>query len=157
MSPVLRWSIALLGLALTSIASAQTPAHPCAALADPDARLACYDRAFPPAVARAQDPAATQRRDFGLSGVEREERQAARGVVPAPALDRIRGKVTALRIAADGRRMVELDNDQLWLLTEGSTRGRIELGDEVTVRAAALSSFMLVTKGGAGLRARRVR
>lgn len=130
-------------------ANAQTgiPSHPCAATQDRDARLSCYDRVFPvtPDVVEAEAERATSA--FGMRA------QPAR--IDAP--DEVRARVARLVQDARGARTVTFDNGQVWRLTESGTRGRLAEGDTVTVREAALGSYMLVTSGGAVLRARRVR
>lgn len=155
-----RWFGATLALAQLPFAvfaagpSPQEPTHPCAALALPAERLACYDRAFPPRI----DPGAVAEqaeRDFGLT---REQQRAHLPEALRPAdPDRIRARVATVAPAGNGQRLVTLDNGQAWLLVENSSRGRFDPGDEIVVRKAALGSYMLEAGDGANLRARRVR
>jgi hypothetical protein len=150
----------LVALMLVVSASAHAGTHPCAALHDGDARLACYDRAFPPAAgsSSAVDHAAERERalkDFGLTGRQLNEQDPQR--MGERAVDRIEAAVTRISYTAEGKRVVGLDNGQTWLLTEATSRGQLQSGDRVTVRNAALGSFMLVTPRGIALRARRTR
>lgn len=130
--------------------------HACAGIASPTERLACYDTAFPPlsdpeALARAKEKAVAE---FGLSQDQLRERDpnAARNVDPS----RIEGTVAALSQRADGVRVVTLDNGQVWVLTEVTSKGPLYVGDQVKVRKAALGTYMLVTPGGVPLRVRRM-
>lgn len=135
--------------------------HPCTQVVDPGERLACYDAAFPPSAdarkaavdIEAQREAAL--RDFGLNKMQLRESQPERMQVIAP--DRIEAKVVRVHQTADGKRSVTLDNDQVWLLTEATSKGWLEDGDRVVIREAALGSYMLLTPSRIALRARRIR
>lgn len=154
----------LLVLALVSMpaaAQADDPTHPCASVVEPVERLVCYDKAFPPAAGvQAGNVDLEARRqealeEFGLNKQQLFDRQPEelREIQP----DRIEGVVKGVAERADGGRVVTLENDQVWLLTEGRSRGRLETGDKVTIREAALSSYMLFTPAGIPLRAKRLR
>jgi hypothetical protein len=162
-----RGALALLALACTAAATAAT--HPCAAIAAPEQRLACFDAAFPSAPASsasASAPAASTvatpagdddaaRRDFGLNERQRH------ALDPQPVRDsgpeRIEATVATLQYAAGGERVFTLDNGQVWQQTEASSRGRVSPGDRIHVRRASLGTFMLVTPARVGLRVRRLR
>lgn len=156
--------IALAGLGtMAGDASAQGTAHTCAVISDANERLACYDRAFPPiagagTVASAEQLEARRKlaaEEFGLNPRQIFERkpQALQEVEP----DRIEGTVKSIVERADGERVVTLENGQVWLLTEVTSRGRLAVGDNVTVREAALGTYMLLTPKRIPLRAKRLR
>jgi hypothetical protein len=142
-----------------SAAESSATSHPCTTVVDPAERLACYDAAFPPvsgARSGAIDVEAERARalkNFGLNKIQVNERQ------PQPLRDlepeRIEAKVVRVTSRATGERIVTLDNGQTWLLTEATSKGRLKPGDPVTVRTAALGTFMMVTPSRAALRARR--
>lgn len=140
--------------------SAAAQQHPCAATREAAARLACYDRAFPPAEGSSTELVDVEaqrelaRKQFGLSGQQRRESDPG---VEAVEVGRVQARVTRIAVTAEGERVVTLDNDQSWRLIEDRANGRIEIGDTVVVRKAALGSFMLVTPHGLALRARRTR
>lgn len=148
-------------MATVQTAAADAAGHPCAGVPQAEARLACYDRAFPPAVGAdtsimdLEDRRQQGLRDFGLSRQQMREQDPERMNIDAP--DRVQARIVRVGAAAEGRRTVTLDNDQMWLLTESTSRGRLEPGAPVVVREAALGSFMLVTESGVALRARRIR
>ncbi|MFA6984863.1 MAG: hypothetical protein WC213_01480 [Arenimonas sp.] len=150
----------ILSLALTT-AVAAAESHACTTVIDPAERLACYDAAFPPvsgARSGAIDVAAERekaRQNFGLNRLQVNERQPEQLRDLAP--ERIEAKVARLSMLAGGERVVGLDNDQTWLLTEATSKGRLKIGDPVVVRTAALGTFMLVTPGRVALRARRIK
>lgn len=152
------WSVA---------ANAGEPAHPCATQADPTARLACYDRAFPPAAgaadatpveARERESTGAVReqavREFGLSAEQRRARDPE-GAREAR-IERIQATVVGIDERSNGQRVVRLDNGQTWLLTEATSRGQLRPGDAIHIRNAALGTFMLVTPARVALRARRL-
>jgi len=141
--------------AATSVAVAQEPSHACAGVAEPTERLACYDAAFPPlsdpeALARAREKAVAE---FGLSTDQLRERDPSRG---RDEPSRIEAAVAGLGQRADGLRVVTLDNGQVWVLTKVTSKGPLNVGDRVKIRAAALGTYMLVTPGGVPLRVRRM-
>jgi len=148
----------LLVLSLLSPLPALADSHPCAEREDPQARLACYDEAFPPlAAAPAIAPARSEAeriQTFGLTqrAVE-ESKPAAEREQP---IDRIEASVTAVRSIQGGQRLLTLDNGHIWQVTEGGSRGFLKAGDRVTIRRALMGSHILSTPGGVGLRVRRV-
>lgn len=134
--------------------------HPCATVVDPDQRLACYDSAFPPAGGArsgAFDPVAERAkalRDFGLNREQLRVRQPEHVLALEP--DRIEGKILRISQLATGERRITLENKQVWLLTEVSSRGYLREGESVTIKTAALGTFMLITPRRVPLRARRL-
>ena len=139
--------------------TAQAASHPCAELAEAQARLNCYDQAFPP-TATASKPGPTGRsetevkQEFGLTDRELEARQPV--AERDPEVDRISAVVVEIRKPRGHQRVLELDNGQTWKLIEGGTRGPLKRGDSVVIRRAMFGSFLLTTPGGIALRARRV-
>ena len=150
---------ACLGLLLSVTHAVAAPpqalGHSCAAVTGASERLACYDAAFPPVAAA--DVASERERalkEFGLNKTQLRERDPARMSVVAP--DRIEALIARLSVRPTGERVVTLDSGQVWLLTEVTMKGPVSIGDRVTVREAALGSFMLVTPKNVALRARRI-
>lgn len=140
--------------AATTTAAAQEQSHSCAGVAGPTERLACYDAVFPPlsdpeALAQAKEKAVAE---FGLSSSQLRERTPNH----APEPSRIEAAVASLSQRSDGSRVVTLDNGQVWVLTKVTSKGPLNVGDRVKVRAAALGTYMLVTPGGVPLRVRRM-
>jgi hypothetical protein len=142
-------------------ASAQIGAasHPCAEQSDPQARLVCYDAAFPPLTA---EPAQIEseeeieqrvREDFGLGSSEIQRRRPE--LATDPEIEDIAAAVTRVSSLPGGQRLVVLDNGQSWRVIEGSSRGPLRNGDSITITRAALGSFRLITPAGVGLRVRR--
>jgi hypothetical protein len=142
----------------------------CVAIAAPDARLACYDamagrrdpaspaasatgstapapnRAPPVAAAAAAgDPAVADPATFGLSEARRR--------APEARTDSIQAKVLTLSGDRSGQTLVRLDNGQTWVLSE--TDVRLAVAEQVTIRRAALGSYLLVTDKRHSYRARR--
>lgn len=150
-------ALVVLGLVPIATATASGPqSHACAGVSPPSERLACYDAAFPPlsdpqALAQAKEKAVAE---FGLSDDQLRERDPARARDLEPS--RIEATVSVLGQRADGARVVTLDNGQVWVLTTVTSKGPLNVGDRVTVRAAALGTYMLVTPGGVPLRVRRM-
>lgn len=147
----------VLTLTMTAGASAaESPAksHPCATVADPTERLACYDAAFPPA-ADAESERDRALREFGLNKAQLRVRDPERMRDVSP--DRIEAGVARVDPRPTGERVVTLDSGQIWLLTEVTSKGQLRSGDRVVIRAAALGSYMLVTPGRVSLRARRIK
>lgn len=133
--------------------------HPCASEVGADARLACYDKAFPPVEGAESGVAGLEERrkqaieDFGFNKQQRVERDPELQAIEP---DRIQATVEGVLERPSGERVITLVNGQVWLLTEGGSRGRLKAGDQVTIRNAALGSFMLITPSGIALRAKRL-
>jgi hypothetical protein len=154
-------------------ASPEQASLSCAAIADDSSRLACYDAlwrdAGAPSSAKAVAPVpaagaavATQAPasavdpvdDFGLSEAAKRARDPAQA---EPANSSISGVVTAVRRQPAGELIVTLESGQVWTQITVDTRARVAVGDTVTIRRAALGSFMLVTANRYATRVRRVK
>ncbi len=138
-------------------ASTQAADHPCAAVAAPDARLACYDRAFPPHDGATRGGAthdAAGRSDFGFTAAEVRTRAAHSATSDEPRA--VAMTVVAVREEATGRFVATMDNGQVWAQTEADSRVRPRAGHAVTIKRGVLGSYLLVTDKGVGTRVRRI-
>ncbi|WP_259165984.1 type VI secretion protein [Xanthomonas sp. 4461] len=140
----------LLMVCATSAAAQQVTTHACASVPDPLPRLACYDASFPPSPEVRAAEAGRGLREFGRNPAQ----ASAMSPVKPPA--QVSATVVTVTYRADGTRVVVLDTRQRWALTEATSRGHLAEGDAVTIRTAAMGSYMLVTPGGVALRARRL-
>lgn len=122
------------------------PAHRCAAIEDDSVRLACFDEAFP----RAADAA----KDFGLSA--RQVAQATDHAAGSGAPTRITARVLSVTRIKSGQFIVTLDNGQTWRQGEGESYAPLDADETVTIKKAALGSYILITSGGRSIRVRRV-
>jgi hypothetical protein len=162
-------------------------ARGCAAIVDDRARLACYDSLFgkpvasapaaAPATASAATPsvagpassgtsaataaapttaAATDpEADFGLTEAAKRAREPEQSKEELP--DSITGTVAKVGQRPAGELVVTLDSGQVWTQVEVDVRARIAVGDTVTIKKAALGSFLLVTASRYATRVRRVK
>lgn len=142
--------------AATPTMASENQSHDCAGVASPAERLTCYDTAFPPVVDPEARALAEEKamKNFGLSETELRERDPD----PNRAADRskIEATVTAVTHRSDDRRVVTLDNGQVWALTRATSMGPLGAGDRVEIRTAALGTYMLLTPSGVPLRVRRI-
>jgi hypothetical protein len=152
----------------------------CAGIAAPAARLACYDalagRAPDSAAATADlsAPAATHHAPAHASAATANAQAALAAAAADPAnfgLDMahvervpdaptsVRGEVKSVSQGggAGGRGTVQLDNGQVWQFTESGADGRVQVGDTVTIKRAALGSFLLVPPSKRSFHVRRIR
>jgi len=146
----------LLAVSQATGAAPQVTGHACASVTGVTERLACYDAAFPP-VSGAVDAASVRKQaleDFGLNKAQLRDRDPERMGVASP--DRIEATIARMTERATGQRVITLDSGQVWLLTEVTIKGRLRVGDRVTIREAALGSHMLLTQKNVALRARRI-
>jgi len=140
----------LLGPGLAHAAPDPAAIATCTAISRPPARLACYDALFgvpsdSAATASPQDRTASIEADFGLRHPS----------APAPTEHAsISARIVA--VALDGHQAVRvtLDNHDVWLVLEDGSR--IGLGDTVTIRKAAMSSYLMTTPDRHVYRVRRV-
>lgn len=143
--------IALCGLlgGLPFTALAQT-SHACGAVVEPLERLACYDKAFPPARLVVEAAAEKGVKQFGLDAKPIAPRKPATDADP----EQISSRIATLLESSGGQRTVTLENGQVWLL-DGS-RGTLNEGDTLTLRKAALGGHMALTSTGVRIRASRI-
>jgi len=178
-------SCLLLGL---SVAAGAAPSNDdmarCAAIAAPDARLACYDGlahrpaekipsavATPPArsareasatvptvaapasaaAATAQVPAAAPNpadpKNFGLTPAQQHTTESGPKSIAA--------QISIVSANHAGQTVVALDNGQAWTVMDND--GRLAAGDAVTIRRAALGSFLMMAPSNHSYRVRRVK
>ncbi len=151
----------LLGVSLAASSAAPGPGDlaRCATIAAPDQRLACYDllagrppdrtapalSAPPPAAAAAPAtapaaPAPDDPRNFGLNAAQLHP-------TPPAATSAVQAHITQIIQSATGfgRPILVLDNGQTWIFTEAPDDSRLGSGDPVSIKRAALGSFMLTT------------
>ena len=135
------------------------------AIEAPAARLACYDAAAgrpspaggaamtsvgdaaPVAVPDADADRATETRNFGLTPAQ---------ISPAKAQgpQAVTGRITGIGGTA-GHVSVTLDNGQVWSVADDASR--LSVGDPVTIRHAALGSFLMTTPDRHAYTVHRVR
>ena len=169
-------SLAVLAVSMAAQAAPKLPASPsdgragavealsaCRAVSDPAARLACYDTA-----AGRLDEA---EKSGEIVVVDRKQagevrRQAFGFALPSLALfdkaegteklDRVESVLKAARQGADGKWILQLENGAVWRQTDadGPAR-RPRPGMTVSVRSAAMGSFLVSVDGQAGFRGRR--
>jgi hypothetical protein len=147
----------LAGLGIAALAGAQGPAAPvsasalqaCAAIDTSTERLACYDQLAgraPAALTTPASPAAPPKESFGLYAAEHP-------AAPNPE-ELLTATVVGLGVNANGRPTVTLDGGQLWELDDSDPL--LANGDSVTIKRAALGSFLMTTPSGRTHRVHRV-
>jgi hypothetical protein len=146
--------------ALSPVVRAAGSTHACARLQERTERLDCYDAAFgKPAVEGTTTPASVQaapvtsQQSFGLTQQQIDRNSSEGG---AAKLDSVTSVVVALKRGHDGQFTVTLENGQVWAQTEVDSRATLVVGDPVTIRHAAMGSFLLVTKRGIATRVKRL-
>jgi hypothetical protein len=159
----MRWIIALAFMMAAQLAAAQDEAVPpeilaCAPIQRSSERLACFDRAVvalrsgkSQAVA---SPLAAPEAMFGINSsapaVEKKGAQEDRTQV-----DQIVAKVVKVRPGQEGV-ILELDNEQTWKQTHGSSNLLLKAGDEIKITRGAFNSFNLSTPSGRGAKVKRI-
>jgi hypothetical protein len=86
-------------------------------------------------------------KNFGLSATQRQP-------APPQELPEIHAQITEVRIDQLRRARLVLNNGQVWASLEGETL--LEAGEAVTIKRAALGSFMLVSASKHVYRVRRL-
>ena len=135
----------------------------CRAVSDPAARLTCYDSA----AGRLDEAEKTGE----IVVVDRKQagevrRQAFGFALPSLALfdkapgteklDRVESVLKAARKGADGKWILQLENGAVWRQTDPEGPARTpRLGMTVSVRSAAMGSYLVSVDGQAGFRAKR--
>jgi hypothetical protein len=137
----------------------------CASETDAAARLACFDREVARATASdsgaaavpvpAAAPQLSPEERFGIRG-ELAREVEARTKVGNPDLERLTSKVTAMSRSPNGEMTVTIENGQVWAEREPGAL-RVRVGETVTIRTAALGSFLLTGTNGRAARVYRLR
>lgn len=154
-------------------ASTEQASRSCADIVDDRTRLACYDALWRDAAAPSSDMSITPAPpnsaaaapqsaaaavdpmdDFGLSEVAKRARDPGKAGEADPSISSV---VTTVRRQPAGELIVTLENGQVWTQIGVDTRARVAVGDTVTIRRAALGSYMLVTANRYATRVRRVK
>lgn len=166
------WLLILFASALTTSAIAAPPERlpeafsalvDCRKIADPAARLACFD------TRAAELEAATARRDVVVVDRKsvRETRRTLFGLtIPnlsilgddqADEVKSVEGVVQGAREDADGRWILSLKDGATWRQSDGNMLGLAPRnGSKVTIRRAAMGSFMMSIDRQPGIRVKRV-
>jgi hypothetical protein len=149
----------------------------CAAIAAPDSRLACYDAlAHRPAdkVSRSAAPASAAPAPAAAApAAPAAVAQTPAAAIPNPADPKNFGLTAAQQHTSDlgpksiaahissvssgqiGQTFVVLDSGQTWTVLDND--GRLSAGDAVTIKRAALGSFLMKTPSNHSYRVRRIR
>jgi len=99
------------------------------------------------------DEASRASRDFGLNSTQLQQRRAA----DTPrAVQHIVARVTQVAKRPFGELILTLDNGQVWVQNQVERMARVKVGDTVTIRKAALGSYLLITAQDVATRVHRV-
>ncbi len=170
----MRFLAVILVLLCAQAVSAQTAAPPtpealasvyrCAEVQEDAARLACYDEAVGrlrqaetegQIVALDRARVATLRREsFGFS-LPNFARMIPNLGARADEVERVEMQVDRIFGHADGRHSFVMTNGQTWTQVVSESASNVRPGDTVTIRQAALGSFMMSPQRGAAHRVRR--
>ena len=153
------FAAALLGVGIAHAAADAIPPalRDCANVKRNSERLACYDqtieRLSSDSAPAEGAPERSAEASFGSSGT--------RGKAPERTIEReeltsVSAHVTALSRDVAGALLINLDNEQQWLQTSGTSSPLLEVGHVVTITRAALNSFRLSTPSGRVLKVKRV-
>lgn len=158
MHPVIKASSLLVllvaGLPVAASAKADRDMQACRAIADRDARLACYDRLVDEA-----------QRDFGGKKAERDPQRdfgATGAMVPQEVRDaeitNITSKITQVQYDRYTGWTMALDTGAVWTQSERTTTGRDpKVGASMEIRKGPLGSYIAKIDGGRPFRVKRVR
>ncbi|AKC86940.1 hypothetical protein [Pseudoxanthomonas suwonensis] len=133
--------------------AAQQPTHACAGVAEPAARLACYDGAFPPPPEVVEAATDKAQADFGLNK-PRDLLCNPGQIIEQADLGRIESQVVKVG-HYNGQRVFSLENGQVWTQAESHSGGHVQAGDVEQVRKGMLGGCMLVMPNGVALHVRR--
>jgi hypothetical protein len=90
--------------------------------------------------------------DFGLSEAAKQARDPEKAKQNG-----ISAEVATIARRPTGEMVVTLANGQVWAQLDSDTRARLKAGDTVTIRRAALGSYLLVTPGKMAMRVKRLK
>jgi hypothetical protein len=156
----------LLVLAEISTASAHDTAgnlRACMDEADDARRLRCYDAEMARQAAstgKAQDSPASAAASAPLTpedrfGLNDEQARKKQNIDELPAIDRLTATITGLTRRAQGELVLTLSNGQVWAQKQ-ATSFEVKVGEAVTIKSAALGSFLMSTASGRSTRVTRL-
>jgi hypothetical protein len=169
-------ALAILAVSMATQAAPKPPANPsdrragalealsaCRAITEPAARLACYDAAAGRldeaektgeiVVVDRKQAGEVRRQAFGFALPSLALFDKAQGTEK---LDRVESVLKAARKGADGKWILQLENGAVWRQTDPEGPARTpRLGMTVSVRSAAMGSYLVSVDGQAGFRAKR--
>lgn len=170
----MRYVLALLVVASAGAAAAQAPestrpaelnqAYACRSIPDPAERVACYDRAIDQIVAAEQQGTFVAVDRSRVETVEREsfglDLPSLGNLLPGrregQQIERLELQVERVVNLGDGRKLFVMTDGQRWAQVEDQSAHNVRAGDTVTVRRAAIGTFLLSSeRGGAAHRVRR--
>jgi hypothetical protein len=136
----------------------------CVNEADDVRRLECYDREMARQAASTSNaqasnatpaprPPLTPEERFGLND---DQAHMQEHTDDPPAIDRLTATISALSHRAQGELVMTLSNGQVWAQKQASSF-EVKVGDAVTIKSAALGSFLMSTASGRSTRVTRLR
>lgn len=157
------WVIALLTGSASAAAADESADQLRACVSEPDdgRRLDCYDRAMgrqtaPMPTGQSAKPPETPPLSaedrFGLNAEQARRKQNAE---QEPELERVVSTVTKLAQRPQGELVMTLANGQVWAQKQALSF-EVDIGDAVTIKAAALGSFIMSTASGRSTRVTRI-
>lgn len=160
-NPIVLVTLGFLPLLAPLAGRAEDGIAACAAISEDTQRLDCYDRlagrstsvapqAAPAAPAVTTDPIA----DFGLPPKVVKARDPQKWNESTPGS--ISGTVASVRHDHLGRFSVTLTDGQVWVQNDTKSNAIVRPGDAITIKRAALGSFMLTTPRKVSTRVRRL-
>jgi hypothetical protein len=157
--PRLALLVAALQLSFGAGADDAVARHPCAQIVADSERLHCYDAHFPPNGQHAPVPARAEvapesPEAFGLS--EAQRRAAAGAPAQEASIESIASRAKELRRRPTGEMIILLENGQTWVQIDSGASQTLRAGDEVTIKRAAMGSFLLTSPGHGIVRVRRL-
>lgn len=140
----------------------------CQAIAEPDARLACYDAAAGRMVAAAEqgevrvvdkeDVERTRRRLFGFSLPDIGIFGGGKDAGEDDELDMLESTITSARRVGDDWVFTIAEGDAVWQISNPPMRlARLKPGDAVVFKKASLGSYFIRINGQIGVKGKRVR
>jgi hypothetical protein len=111
-----------------------------------------------PVAARAPEPASSAENSFGFPGgsapAKREQQEAQ-----AASLKQLQATVTKLARRGYGEFVITLDNGQVWaqLAADADSSFDLKVQDKVTIKRAALGSYLMSSPSGRSTRVSRLR
>jgi hypothetical protein len=150
----MKWFLALAGLLPLAAVGARAAApesledgvRRCTHESDERQRLACFD-------ALAKTLPKMQADQFGLTAQIKHDRDPS---VPYAKDDVLTGKIAAMQQAPRGEWIFTLDNAQIWIQAEPSTRIRFEVGEPVRIEHGAMGSLWLAADKGRKTKVKRI-
>jgi hypothetical protein len=146
-------------LVMSALSLSARAEEDCAAIDDPEARLACYDQQFSRSSGAEDDEsseAVTAEPQKSQTAASEVQESSKGGLFDQDERVDFTSTITYVHARAQQKMVFQLENEQVWMQSVPRLL-RIREGDQVTIENASVGGYMMRTDRGVTTRVERIR